>query len=203
MTFIGRASWSLIVIPIFITNISHYCLYRLYPQFKNTQEVAIKEDAGRPAIITEAMEEEIVKYAKLLPMGGGTSIGQFLQQVTLTHDTLYPLNKGKFAIADSTLEAYFAKILPESAATYSSQNQARINAALNGCTSITHAVMMQAVTAGVDPALLFNMDRTTHYLNKDVKVLLRFLRGQKHKSNLYSQGASARKSKGGGGITIL
>ena len=124
--------------------------------------------------------------------------------MTLTHDTLYPLNKGKFAIADSTLEAYFAKILPDLAATYSSQNQAaRINAALNGCTSITHAVMVQAVTAGVDPALLFNMDRTTHYLNKDVKVVLRFLRGQKHKANLYSQGASARKSKGGGGITIL
>ena len=61
----------MIVIPIFITNISHYCLYRLYPQFKKTQEVAIKEDAGRPVIITEAMEKELVKYAKLLPMGGG------------------------------------------------------------------------------------------------------------------------------------
>ena len=104
-------------------------------------------------------------------MGAGTSIGQFLQQVILTHDTLYPLNKGTLVIAQSTLEACFAKILPESAATYSSQNQARINAALNGCTSVSHAVMVQAVTKGVDPALLsFNMDRTTHFLNKDVKV---------------------------------
>ena len=150
---------------------------------------------GRPPKLSLPVQKELLKRAGKAAMGAGFTRSQFLDlaiEIHAQHGGGEPLS-----MADTTLKKEFARLLPESSHTQSTQNMARVNAALNGCTSITHAVMVLAVLDGIDPSLLFNMDRTSLYLNKEFLHLIRFAEGQKTKATQCSQGPSKVVGKDG------
>jgi hypothetical protein len=135
---------------------------------------------GRTRLVSPWVESQIIqRQSEKGHMGDGYTFMSFVKDVKELHlqeqEQNSPNDRPKELTAETkTLEKYFRKLFPESSYSDSKQNMARINAALNGCTSIAHATNIYAtlLMALQDPALICNMDRTTIYLNKEIKYLV-------------------------------
>ena len=195
----GYANWSN------ATAVSHLNASTILRALKR-QELGLplrpNSTGGRQRLLSDYVIKRLVETQRMKAMGDGYTFEGFIDDVQKYHKNeqmdLQPGAAVKPLVMDvSTWRKYYVDLFPESSYTDSTQNMARILAALNGCTSIAHAVNIYAniIVSKQEGSLIFNMDRSTLYLNKSQAYQLRFLSGQKGKARRFKQGPSKSSNK--------
>ena len=151
---------------------------------------------GRPAGISDWMQKRLEEVQRARVPGDGYTLRSFNVDVEKFHAEESQMKNVKVAtplnLSQPTLRRYIRLLFPESSFSNSTQNIARVNAALNGCTSITHAVNVYATAVIANQAgdLWFNMDRCTVFPGKEATERLHFAEGQKKEAKKHCQGPS-------------
>ena len=184
------------------SGLSKSAIQRAKKRITAGQSPRASHTGGRPAMISNWMQKRMEEVQRGRVMGDGYTLKSFTVDVEKFYVEESRMNNVKVKtplnLDQSTLRKYLRRLFPESAFSNSTQNVARVNAALNGCTSITHAVNVHAnaVVADQVGALWFNVDRCTIFPGQEATERLYYLKGQKKEAKRHCQGPSKATEEG-------
>ena len=150
---------------------------------------------GRPNLLSDFITKKIQLTNIEMGYGKGYSLPSFIQHVNalhkLEHETLYPAKPYEaLKMTQESMQKQFKSILPEISKTLSAANAARETASKNGCSTLAFIVMMRGLR-NVDPFNLYNLDRTSLYLEKLSPRTVRGVSGRKAAGELERLGTHA------------
>ena len=178
------------------SGLSKSAIWRAKKRIARGESPRASHTGGRPAGISDWMQKRMEEVQRGRVMGDGYTLKSFTVDVEKFHVEESRMNnvkaKSPLNLDQSTLRKYLRRLFPESSFSNSTQNIARVNAALNGCTSITHAVNVyaNAVVANQVGALWFNVDRCTIFPGQEATERLHYSKGQKKEAKRHCQGPS-------------
>ncbi len=188
------------------SKLSKSCLRRALARMsKGLSPRSFSVNGGRNKLITPEIIATVLRSSRQMALGDGHTLTTFIKAVEDAHAESESLKLSlpitaipQLDLSNSCAKKYFQEIYPGVSSTDSKQNQARVNAVLNGCTSISHATNIYANIEILqqEPALIFNMDRSTLYLNASQKQTIRQEVDRVVKSKVFKQGASKSTTPG-------
>jgi len=140
-------------------------------------------NGGRPCLLSDFITKTIQLANIEMGYGKGYSLPYFIQHVNALHEEEHKLLHPNMpyeglSLSQESLVDQFKKTLPEITKTQSAANAAREAAAKNGCSTLAYICMLRGIR-NVDPHNLYNLDRTTLYLEKLASRTVRGVQGRK------------------------